>query len=430
MDMDDLFGKLEQLYKSLLSLKQDTTRNAFVPAIKPQVNSFKLPKPSIKATTKIPGGLPPPSKKDPVKVAEQLKRPQPGKVSMEILKVEGNGQWSLDKALDVTAQPKPLTATAVSPRGANGTKVEGQQAKLNTATSARLARQTTPVHSDQHGWKDHNSPAGQNLIHGLKLHEATPVSSGKQGAAWAKSDNHPHSMLIKNSLDHENREERGHSVNNFNSARREVMYHNLARDYFGMGQHVPETAGFTKNGADWSAQKKAEDTDHPDVHHLPENNISFKNSHHEDVMRRLNNQGTLDKMAIMDNIMGHHDRHSSNMKLDNHGDNLHLIDNGTAFDYDNLDSHPIPKYRELASHDLFRGEGDHNNENLHPAAKEWLQNLSPDKAKEMLAKQGHDENSVATKGFMKRLAGMQEKVAKGNPKGITFNHTLLSNRKD
>lgn len=425
--MDDLFSKIEQLYKSLLSLKQDTAKNAFVPAIKPQVNSFKLPKPSIKTTTKIPGGLPPPSKKNPIKVAEQLKRPQPGKVSMEVLKVEDNGQWTLSKAVPAISA---IADTAISPRGANGTKIEGQQAKLNTATSARLARQTTPVHADQHGWKEHNSPAGQNLIHGLKLHEATPISSGgKQGAAFANSDNHAHTAVVKNSMDHQNREERGHTVNNFNSARREVMYHNLARDYFGLGHHVPETAGFTKNGADWSAQRKVDDVSHPDIRHHPENNISFVNSNHEDVVRRLNNQGTLDKLAVMDNIMGHHDRHSNNVMIDNKGDNMHLIDNGTAFDYDNLDAHPIPKYRELASHDMMRGEGDHNNENLHPAAKEWLQSLSPDKAKEMLARHGHDENSPATKGFMKRLTGMQEKVAKGNPKGITFNHTLLSNRK-
>lgn len=419
--MDDLFGKLEQLYKSLLSLKSEQRKNAFVPALKTPAASFKLPKPSTKMA-KIPGGLPPPSKKDPVKVAQQLKSPNPGKVQVEILKVEDNGQWSLNKA--------EIEDTIVSPRGVNGTKIEGSKLKESNALSARLKNNTTPVDSAEHGWKEHNGPAQSNLIHGLKIHEAVPIrSTGKQGAAWATSDAHPHTAIIKNSLDHENREERGHTKNNFNSARREVMYHNLARDYFGLGQHVPTTGGFTKNGSDWSAMQKVPNASHPEPRFYPEDRVEMDNPNHEKVLQRLNNQGTLDKLSIMDNIMGHHDRHRNNYMLDDSGDNLHLIDNGTAFDYDNLDSHPIPHYRQMAGFDSLRGEGGHDNKELHPEAQKWLEGLSPEKAKEMLAAQGHDENSVATKGFLKRLTGMKDKVAKGRPPGFTFNSTLLGNMK-
>lgn len=95
--MDDLFEKTEALLKSLLSVKTGASKDLMVPAIKPP--SFKTPKPTIKQPTanKIPSGLPPPSKKDPTKVAEQLKNPNPGKVNVEVLKVESNGQWSLEK---------------------------------------------------------------------------------------------------------------------------------------------------------------------------------------------------------------------------------------------------------------------------------------------------------------------------------------------
>jgi predicted GNAT family acetyltransferase len=105
--MDELYEKTEALLKSLLSMKTGPTgtmspsKDLMVPAIKPP--SFKAPKPSIKAPTanKIPSGLPPPSKKDPIKVAQQLTNPNPGKVNVEVLKVESNGQWSLEKgALD------------------------------------------------------------------------------------------------------------------------------------------------------------------------------------------------------------------------------------------------------------------------------------------------------------------------------------------
>jgi len=102
--MDDLFNKTEELLKSLLSIKTKTpgavvaSKALMVPAIKaPTLKAA----PAIKqpAATKIPGGLPPPSKKDPVKVAEQLANPNPKKAvaSTEILKTASNGQWSLEK---------------------------------------------------------------------------------------------------------------------------------------------------------------------------------------------------------------------------------------------------------------------------------------------------------------------------------------------
>lgn len=97
--MDELFEKTDLLLKSLLSIKTGASKDLMVPAIK--APSLKVQAPSIKqpSTRKIPSGLPPSSKKDPVKVAEQLKNPNPGKVKVEILKVESNGQWSLDKGI-------------------------------------------------------------------------------------------------------------------------------------------------------------------------------------------------------------------------------------------------------------------------------------------------------------------------------------------
>lgn len=93
-----LYEKIEALHKSLLSIKTGASKDLMVPAIKPIAP--KIPKPSIRQPTigKIPSGLPPPSKKDPVKMAEQLKNPNPEKVKVEILKTEHNGQWSLEKA--------------------------------------------------------------------------------------------------------------------------------------------------------------------------------------------------------------------------------------------------------------------------------------------------------------------------------------------
>jgi GNAT superfamily N-acetyltransferase len=95
--MDELIKKVEELLKSLLSVKTGANKALMVPAIKPP--SLKVSKLSIKQPSKIPSALPPPSKKDPIKVAEQLKNPHAGKVNVEVLKVESNGQWSLDKGV-------------------------------------------------------------------------------------------------------------------------------------------------------------------------------------------------------------------------------------------------------------------------------------------------------------------------------------------
>lgn len=94
--MDELYEKTKELLKSLLSVKTGASKDLMVPAIKPPT----LKTPSIKApsASKIPSALPPPSKKDPAKVAEQLKNPNPEKPApVEVLKVEKNGQWSFEE---------------------------------------------------------------------------------------------------------------------------------------------------------------------------------------------------------------------------------------------------------------------------------------------------------------------------------------------
>lgn len=126
---DELYEKTEALLKSLLSIKTKPGKNnSEVPAaIKgltiptpklpsklpdltlkaptmPKPTGAKLPKSAKQAEkeNKIPGGLPPASKKDPQKVAEQLKNPNPTKPSNpqeDVLKADSNGQWYLEKAV-------------------------------------------------------------------------------------------------------------------------------------------------------------------------------------------------------------------------------------------------------------------------------------------------------------------------------------------
>lgn len=401
MVMDELTKKVEELLKSLLSVKTNASKDLMVPALKPP--SIKVPKPSLKQPTlgKIPSGLPPPSKKDPVKMAEQLKNPQPGKAKVEILKVESNGQWSLAKSVKTP-----------------GTPVIGEH------KAVALENSKAPIHTSE-GFANHHGPEQNKLIHGLNIYDTPKLDGGWAGGGSYKANNPVTGghAIVKKASAHADQAERGHLNNGFNSAKREVLFHNMAKDYFGMGKHVPTTSGFNRGGEDYSAQEFKENADHPDLKEKPPSTDEtsfgsdgpdeFKHPQHAKTLKKLHESGDLHKLALMDNIMGHHDRHSHNMMMDTDKDNLHLIDNGTAFDYKNFDSlHPYPAYMRHAENPNIKGMGLDNTQ-LHPEAVKWLNKLDPQKAKEMLAAHGHDEHSPATQGMLRRLQGMKNAVNNG-----------------
>lgn len=457
--MDDFEKKVEELLKGLLSLKSGQPKNALVPTIKtptiPSLPASKLSAPSMpgmpklssagapikvsKNPEKIPGGMAPESKKDPVKVAEQLKNPKPKGAKVEVLKVEDNGQWSLEKA-DQTKLDKPLATTQVAtPKspGAVSTKVSGA---IPPARMARIQANKVPVHSNE-SFPGHHDSEQNSLIHGLNVHDTTALKGGVAGGAQrAINPNGDRHVVLKRASDHADIDIRGHNENGFNSAKREVLFHNMARDFFGMGKHVPTTAGFSRNGEDYSAQEFKHNTSHADLAGEPEDSLDFesastkkgefKNSNHAKILNKLHESGDLHKLGMMDNIMGHHDRHAGNYMMDNKGDGLHLVDNGTSFDYKNFDTKHHPAYLDQAGDKNIEGMG-RDNTTVHPEAAKWAQSLDPAKAKEILAAHGHDENSSTTRGFLQRLQGMKNALNNGqkhygNTEKLFSNNRLTS----
>lgn len=94
--MQDLIAKIEELRKSLAAMKPKGDGNSLVPALKlPTVKPISVSSTSA-VKSKLPG-VAPASGKDPKKMAEQLKNPRPKKPKIEMLKVDKNGQWSLEK---------------------------------------------------------------------------------------------------------------------------------------------------------------------------------------------------------------------------------------------------------------------------------------------------------------------------------------------
>ena len=87
-------------------------------------------------------------------------------------------------------------------------------------------------------------------------------------------------------------------------------------------------------------------------------------------------------------------------------DKLHLIDNGTAFDYGNIDKTVVPEYLNHAISKQVVGTG--HDAKLHPRAKEWLDSLDADKAKKLLAAHGYNESDPHVVGFVDRLNGIKK----------------------
>jgi hypothetical protein len=95
--MDKLRDKLEELLKNLAAMKPKSAGNILVPALKVQgVKPLSISSGPAPKQAKMPG-VSATSSKDPQKMAEQLRNPKQKKPKIEVLKVEKNGQWSLDK---------------------------------------------------------------------------------------------------------------------------------------------------------------------------------------------------------------------------------------------------------------------------------------------------------------------------------------------
>jgi hypothetical protein len=96
--MDELFKKLTQLTDLLKAIKPPSVAKGpsipTIPAIKPPAPPSMAPKAT--ATTKMPG-MTPAGKKDPKKIAQQIKDGSMStKTQKVMLKFDKNGQWSLE----------------------------------------------------------------------------------------------------------------------------------------------------------------------------------------------------------------------------------------------------------------------------------------------------------------------------------------------
>lgn len=350
---------------------------------------------------------------------------------------------------------------------------------LKSRIVGALAKAQVPVagkvSATKHGFHEgyNSSPAQANLLHGLDWSSFQSIGSVStpnitEDVGHIGSGAHQDRAIVKSKGGFEEGiENQGAHVpkdmKEFGSPQREVLYHNVGHEVFGMGKFIPTTAGFKHNGEEYSAMKMVEGRK-PRVRVIPMHYImqpKFQNKIAKDVLRAkalghdvpdhlsiikhafagrmadmgptspadpqmslgiarsslpptitqsidpnyrstlrtLGNSGDLHKLALMNVIMGNNDRHNGNVLLDRKSPTLHMIDHGGAFDYSHFHMHEEPSYLKHHWADNFTHE-----EKIHPEANAWLQGIDHSQAKQVLLRHhGLHADHPIVKTFLNRL---------------------------
>lgn len=294
-------------------------------------------------------------------------------------------------------------------------------------------RRVQGLDADLHG-VDHlnDSDEQRALVHGLVTE---PVERPPHAEIGSGSDHH---WVVHPSTGRHAIVKRAGSFardNEIDVARHEVAYHNLARDIFGLGHHVPLTAAFVEPGsidkelhpADYfnavndpahptgkmhSVQEVVPDAEH--VARIDGWNPPDTTSDQQDVLRSLLDDGSLDKIAIMNAALANNDRHAGNYVFSPHGARLHLIDNGYAFagKFSNTPNYLLaanPK-RDSRGYRML-------DEAPHKAALDWLIGLSGVQLERDALKYGITAPRAAA--ARARLEAMQRRAVQGHDYGVT-----------
>lgn len=264
-----------------------------------------------------------------------------------------------------------------------------------------------------------NSHEQKELVHGIDLSKepiAKPYAStearskGDMAYGWYRSA-HGKLAHVKPSIVYEQEDLNPKDKNYLSTSRREVIFHNIAKKYFGLGEHVPTTTLFKHpdTGLEHSAMEVVPEATH----------IQSKSPAHEgrDILVKEGDSGNLDKLAVMDYVMGNSDRKRFNYMVSPKTNKTHLIDNALTFNFG--DKH-IPQY--LTDYHNFKGQ-DIDKTQMHPDTVQWLRSLDPFELGAELTAQGVSQD-LATES-VSRLMSMQSHAILGNTKkqDILFAHS-------
>lgn len=251
----------------------------------------------------------------------------------------------------------------------------------------------------------------KDLIHGINLSSARN-SDENSGASfetnyWA---DHPsgNEVFMKGLNDRHEAETMGTEITRaFPNSKREVLFHNVANDFFGLGEHVPTTSlmQHPRSGGLYSVINGVPGFNHAEASYGKGGELTSENE--DDYERLFNiqeNTGKLDKMALMDLVMGNKDRHLGNWGFGT-DNQMHLIDNGLILDpsfksyFDNRNNISYPSYLRMFNDSkdqaMGRTYGTSLKEPIHPEALKWLNTLDGNKLNQYLTEHGVPPNMIA-----------------------------------
>ncbi len=308
----------------------------------------------------------------------------PGKMELSFGPFKGNGLHVLGA---------DQSHYFVIPSGGNESQInkvardhEGKLYKITQQPIPVIPRIT--VKANEHGNPNLNLyPEQDKLIHGLELshkmdapdHTQEGITAFKDTAGWY--DGNGQFGYVKPNL---------HDENEMSGPRRDTAFWLASRDFFGTGAHVPVTAAFRhpKTGEEMSVINRVNDAEHMDYGDV-----------HRAIHDSLHDDGTLDRLAATDFILGNPDRHTGNYVLTpDTAPYLHMIDNTRAF----WPRRPIiPEFLH-----------NYQEQPWHPQAQSWLHGLNPAVLGDKLLSYGVHPDQV--KKSVSRLVYLQQ-LTKAEP---------------
>jgi hypothetical protein len=241
----------------------------------------------------------------------------------------------------------------------------------------------------------------KSMVHGLDFNPLNPNRSFATDGV-----NKDHSFWTKNAQKKPVYVKAQHDENSFDESSKEGLYHNLARDFYGLGNYVTPT-GVVRNPA--TGQKHIVVAGVEDGEHINE-----KNKDHKQTLKNLNDSGELHKLAIMNVISANHDRHRGNFLMTPGG--MKLIDHGYAYSDSNKRNTPTPDYLKM-----YGMSHNDSNPSLHPEAAKWVQGLDPQKLESEMHQHGVPERYINESVY--RLRSIQNK---SNQPNTTIGSALMA----
>lgn len=192
--------------------------------------------------------------------------------------------------------------------------------------------------------------------------------------------------------------------------RAEAVYSNLARDFWGLGQYVPPVA---------LVKHPQTGEQHAIMQFVPGGRFDLDDPGHKKTINHVADSGDLDKISMMDSVMGNMDRHEHNFLIDPESNKIHLIDNGLSFNepvrtpHEYWDVCQAAQPGEAGRYSIRAlGDSPHSvlNHPVHPEAIKWAIGLSPEEFATQLRR--HEIPVEQVQQARRRLMNLQDHLKK------------------